>query len=74
MSSGVNMLTNSRKVSDTSKAEFSELISFFSDQKYVKNTAVLNEAIFWTINMLTVHTCSDTGLFSHLSNPAFGRV
>ena len=22
-------------------------------------------------NMLTVHTCSDTGLFRHLSNPAF---
>ena len=31
--SGVNMLTNSLKISDTTKTEFSELISFRSDQK-----------------------------------------
>ena len=26
---------------------------------------------FWPFNMLTVHKCSDTRLFGHLSNPAF---
>ena len=40
LSSGVNMLTNSLKISDTTKTEFFELISFQSDQKNDKNTAV----------------------------------
>ena len=40
MSSGVNMLTNSLKISDTSKKEFLELIFFKSDQKNDKKTAV----------------------------------
>ena len=40
MSSGVNMLTNSLKISDTTKTEFFELISFQSDQENDKNTAV----------------------------------
>ena len=33
MSSGVNMLTKNLKISDTTKTEFSEVISFQSDQK-----------------------------------------
>ena len=33
LSSGVNMLTNSLKISDTTKKEFLELIFFQSDQK-----------------------------------------
>ena len=33
LSSGVNMLTNSLKISDTTKTEFFELIFFQSDQK-----------------------------------------
>ena len=37
---GVNKLTNSLKISDTTKTEFFELISFQSDQKNDKNTAV----------------------------------
>ena len=40
LSLGVNMLTNSLKISDTTKTEFFELISFQSDQKNDKNTAV----------------------------------
>ena len=36
----VNKLTNSLKISDTTKTEFFELISFQSDQKNDKNTAV----------------------------------
>ena len=36
----VNKLINSLKISDTTKTEFSELISFQSDQKNDKNTAV----------------------------------
>ena len=34
------MLTNSLKITDTTKTEFVELIFFQSDQKYEKNTAV----------------------------------
>ena len=33
MSSGVNMLTNSLKISDTAKTDFLELMFFQSDQK-----------------------------------------
>ena len=33
MSSGVNMLTASLEISDTTKTEFSEVIPFQSDQK-----------------------------------------
>ena len=36
MSSGVNMLTNSLKISDTTKTEFFELIFFQSGQKIWK--------------------------------------
>ena len=36
MSSGVNMLTNSLKISDTSKTEFFELIFFLIDQNIWK--------------------------------------
>ena len=49
MSSGVNMLTNSVKISDTTKTNFSELISFQSDQKDDKNTAVEIDAVFRTL-------------------------
>ena len=40
MSSGVNMLTNSNKISDTAKIEFFEPNFFEIDKKYDKNTAV----------------------------------
>ena len=40
MSLGVNMLTNSVKISDATKTEFFRLISFQSDQKIWENTAV----------------------------------
>ena len=40
MSSGVNMLKNSLKVSDTTKTEFFELIFFLIDQKIWKKTGV----------------------------------
>ena len=63
MSSGVNMLTKSLRISDTTKTECFELIFFQSDQKYDKNTTA--------INMVTAHKCSDTSLYIHLSNPAF---
>ena len=39
-SSGVNMLTNSLKVTDTTKREFFELIFIQSDRKSHKNNAV----------------------------------
>ena len=39
-SSGVNMLTNSLKVTDTMKTEFFELVSIQSDRKSDKYTAV----------------------------------
>ena len=39
-SSGVNMLTNSLKVTDTMKLEFFELVSIQSDWKSDKYTAV----------------------------------
>ena len=34
------MLTNSLKFSDATKTEFFELVSFQSDEKYDKNTAM----------------------------------
>ena len=37
LSSGVNMLTNSLKISDTTKTEFFELVFFQSDQKIWEN-------------------------------------
>ena len=40
MSSGVNMLRNGLKISDTTKKEILELICFKSDQKILQNTVV----------------------------------
>ena len=40
LSAGVNMLANSLKISDSTKIEILELISFQTDQKYDKNTPV----------------------------------
>ena len=34
------MLTNSLKISDTTKTEFFEMIFFLNDEKYDKNTAL----------------------------------
>ena len=73
MSPGVNMLTKSLKISDTTKTEFSELISFKSDQKTLQDKcpADLFKQSFGRFKMLTIHKCSRRGLFSNLSNPAF---
>ena len=49
MSSGVNMLTNSLKVSDTTKTQFFEVIFSQSDRKYEKSTAVQIYAVFQTL-------------------------
>ena len=69
-SSGVNMLTNSLKILDTTKREFFELIFFQSDeeiwQKYCRTDLT---SLSETFNMFTIHKCSDAGLFGHLSNP-----
>ena len=46
LSSGVNKLTNSVKISGTTKTEFLELIFFHNDKKYDKNTAVQIYAVF----------------------------
>ena len=65
-------LTNSLKILDTPKREFFELIFFLNDQKNM--TKILPSRFnqfFGPFNMLTVYKCSDTGLFRHLSNPAF---
>ena len=45
-SSGVNMLTNSLQISDTTKTEFVELIFCLSYQKNDKNTAGQIRAVF----------------------------
>ena len=66
------MLTNSAKISDTTKRELLELTYFQGDQK--KKTKILLCRImqcFGDFKVFTIHKCSDTGLFGHLSNPAF---
>ena len=68
MPSGVTMLRNSLKISDTTKTELFELIFFQSDQKIWQKYC---RADFGDFNMFTVHKCSDMGLFKHLSYPAF---
>ena len=40
-------------------------------KKYDKNSAVQIKQGFGPFNMLIVGKCCDTGLFKHLSNPAF---
>ena len=40
-------------------------------KKYEKNTVVQVKQSLGPFNMLTVHKCSDTGLFKDLNNPAF---
>ena len=49
MSSGVNMLANSLKISHNTKTELLALTSFLSDQNNDKNTAVQIEAVFLTL-------------------------
>ena len=49
MSSGVNMLTNSHKILDTTKTEFFELVSFQNDKNNDKNTAMHIYAVFRTL-------------------------
>ena len=76
ISLGVNMLTNSLKISDNTKTEYLGLIFFLSDQKvwqkYCRED--LSSDSDGPFNLLTVHKCSDTGFFRHLSNPAFGSL
>ena len=49
MWSGVNMLKNCLKISDTSKKKFSALIFFRVIKKYDENTAVEIYAVFHTV-------------------------
>ena len=62
LSSGVNMLTNSLKISD-----------FFSEwpKKLTKILPYRFLQCFGAFNMLTVNKCSDTELCRQLSNPVF---
>ena len=46
MSSGVNMLINILKISDTTKTESFDVIFCQIDQKYDKNTAPKLQAVF----------------------------
>ena len=72
MSSGVDMLTNSLKVSDTNKEKLSTWFPFRLIKKYDKNTAVQIEGVFFGhFNMLSVHKCSDRGIFGYISISAF---
>ena len=43
------MLTNSAKISDTTKRELLELTYFQGDQKKKKNSAMQNYAVFWRL-------------------------
>ena len=72
MSWGVNMLTNSLKISDTIKTQFFELIFFQSVKKNMRKivSCWVKESLE-PINIFTVHKCSDTGFFRHLSDPVF---
>ena len=66
------MLTKSLKISDTTETEFFQLKIFYSDKK--KKTKLLPfrfQQCFRPFNMLTVHKCSENGIFSHLSDHAF---
>ena len=49
MSSGVNMLTNGLKISDTTETEPFKLILFQSDEKMCQKTTVQIEGIFRTV-------------------------
>ena len=49
LSSGVNMLTNSVKISDTTKTEFSKLTFFQIHKKNGKTTAVKISDVFRTL-------------------------
>ena len=72
LSSGVNMLTNSLKIIDTSKTLFLKIIFFQSDQKIWQKysladlSSVSDHLTCWLSIRFLV-----TGLFEHLSNSAF---
>ena len=69
---GVNVLTNSLKISDTIKTQFFELIFFQSVKKNMRKivSCCVKESLE-PFNIFTVHKCSDTGFFRHLSDPVF---
>ena len=69
MSSGVNMLTNSLEILDTTKTEFFKLISFQDAQKIAQKYCRFMQC-FGPFHMLAVRECSDTRLYRHLRNPA----
>ena len=74
-SSGVNRLTNSLKISDTTKREFSKLISFRRDEKIWKKILPSTfKQSFGPFNMLIVHKFSGTPPFKHLSNPTLSSL
>ena len=67
----VDLLTNSLRISNTTEIDFLELIYFKSDQKFGKIVPCRFKQSFGPFNILTVHKCSDTWRFWHLSYPAF---
>ena len=69
LSSGVIKLTNSLKISDTTKTEFLRWFSLKVIKKYDKNTGLQIYAVFRTFNLFIVHKRSDTPLCGHSSNP-----
>ena len=65
------MLTNSLKISDTTKTYFFDLIFFKSVKKNMRKIVPCwFKQSFKRFNMLTANQCSNTGFFRHLSNPA----
>ena len=66
------MLTNSLKISVTTKIEFIKLKFFQSDQENMTKLLPCRfQKCFGTFNMFTVHYCFGEGLFRHLSNTPF---
>ena len=69
------MLTNSLKISDTTKTELFKVILFVNHQRIrEKYYRVDLSSVSGPFPMLTVHKCSDTELFKHLSNQVFCSV
>ena len=72
LSWGINMLTKSLKISDTTKTEFfqTEVLAKWS-KNMTKLLPCRIKQYFGHFNMFTLHKCSDTWPFRHLSNHTF---
>ena len=71
-SSGVNTLTNSLNISDTTKTELFKLISPQGDQKNMTKILPCRfNLCFGPFIMLSIHKFSDRALFTHLSSQLF---